>query len=189
MLTSKKELEKINQSITNLWSIKNEINEHNQQQFLNSNNLINNVSDKINQLENTNITLTKNFENEVARTVELNGLLKKRIDSFKLFEDSARKKIMEDVKFEIQKQLQSMFETTNKYKVLENNLLVLNKKIDNLSSEIIKFNVISAQIKSADFDLTHFVKQVTAQDQEKLRLMRENEKLKMLIANKRSRNY
>ena len=193
MLTNKKELEKINESITNLSSIKEELkkdfSELTNLQFNNQKNSLDEINKRLNDLEERNHFLSQNFEQEISKTTELNSLLKKRVDSFKLFEEMARKKIMEDVKFEISKNLQSMFETTKKYKELENYLLVLNKKIDNLSSEINKFQQISSQIKTADFELEKYVKSVSKEDAEKLRLMRENEKLKMLIAKQRRRSY
>jgi hypothetical protein len=191
MLTGKKELLRLQEDLSQihpqLSSLKNELKEQNMQHFSNNSITLQSILNKLDSLEQNHQSLSHRFTEEVATTTELNIKLKKRIDSFKLLEETARKRLLEETKYEIQKHLSGLSETTKKYHELETNMQVITQKLTSLQIEIHKFTTIAQEIKTADFRLANFASKVTKDDQEKLRLLRENEKLKMLIAKNRTR--
>ena len=184
MLTNKKELIEIKEKLTEVNSKINQSNEEfkseNSRIFNENKELLNSILLSVDELNNGQNNLSSDYQQEINKTSELNEQLKKRIDSFKLLQESVQKRMMEDIKFEIKKHIDTILSTTERYKELEGSLVLINKKVENLTGEIGKFQKIAQEVKSADFELTKFAKQVTQEDQEKLRLMRENEKLKML---------
>lgn len=145
------------------------------------------LSKMINQLQKNQLMLSSDFEKEIKKTGELNRLMEKRINSFKVIGDRASKKLIEDANLEIKSQLDGLFNLTNCYKELENGLLDSQSKVNLLVEEILKFKSISSEIKGADFELASYARTLTNADQEKLRLMRENDSLKRLISHERSR--
>jgi len=116
---------------------------------------------------------------------KLNSDLKKSIASFNILQDKSRKKIFEDFSISMKKQIDTLSHTTKEYKDLENHILVLNKKIDDASKEIIKFSTIAKNIKKEDFMLNKHHKNLEQNDKEKLRLQNEVENLKRMIAKER----
>ncbi|MBU0470009.1 MAG: hypothetical protein KKA62_02330 [Nanoarchaeota archaeon] len=184
MLFSKKELEELKEPLKEISFLKEQslkilqrLEENQEKLSL--------IADQIKSLEENQNSLTARFEEEMERLTELNQQFEKRINSFRALESSASKRLFEETNLEIKSQLRSLFMTTQNYQKLEVGLLQLLVKIETISEDVTKFSTISKEIKSADFQLSHFARQLTQQDQEKLSLMRENEKLKLLISKER----
>jgi len=143
------------------------------------------LSEKIDCINHEFYGLNEKYKAQIEDTKELNNTLRKRIDSFRILEDTAQKRLFSETKSEIREKLDSLMHTTKEYRKLENGLKNIGENIIILSSEIEKFKNISSQIKKEDFNLAKFAREVVKEDAEKLRLIRENEKLKMLISKER----
>lgn len=160
--------------------------EHHHLANSNTHQLLNKLSGKIEQLETNHTNYGQEFSSQVSRISEHNDQLQKRITSFKILHDRASQKLLEDMNLELKSHLDVLYQTKSKYaeqeKIVNNNLVFLNQRLDSIGSELDKFQQIAKEIKTADFELSNFARKVTAEDAEKLRLMRENEKLKMLVA-------
>ena len=130
-------------------------------------------------------TIGTQFIDELARFSDNNTQLRKRIDSFKVLEDKAAKKLLEETQAEINSQIQGLFATTREYRKLEEGLRLANSNINNLQNEISKLLQISSNIRASDFIMANYARKVTEEDREKLRLMRENDNLKRIISKER----
>ena len=163
--------------------------EHHQLTGTETQDLLVKLSERIGQLENNHINYGQEFSSQVSRISEHNDQLQKRITSFKILHDRASQKLLEDMNLELKSHLDVLFQTKRRYaeqeNVVNNNLTFLNQRLEEIGQELNKFQKIALQIKTADFELTNFARKVTQEDAEKLRLIRENEKLKMLVARMR----
>ena len=151
--------------------------------------LLDEVKERMEKLESNHINYGQEFSGQVSKIAENNEQMQKRITSFKILHDRASQKLLEEMNLELKSRLEVLFQVKNKYaeqeQLVSNQLLRLNQRLEEMSSEINKFQQISLGIKTADFELANFARKVTAEDAEKLRLIRENEKLKMLVARMR----
>ncbi len=163
--------------------------EHHQEDIGGTYQLLNRVSEKLNELEKNNLNYGQEFSNQVSRITENNDQMQKRITSFKILHDRASQKLLEEMNLELKSKMDVLFTTRKQYEeqelLVRNKLLLLNQKLEAIGQEVDKFNQIAKEIKTADFQLANFARKVTAEDAEKLRLIRENEKLKMLVARMR----
>tara|TARA_Y100000310_G_C20565416_1_gene755228 strand:- start:523 stop:1113 length:591 start_codon:yes stop_codon:yes gene_type:complete len=165
------------------------VHEHHQTANNDTHQLLKGISERVEQLENNHVNYGQEFSSQVSRISENNDQMQKRITSFKILHDQASKKLLEDMNLELKSKMDVLFSTKKNYeeqeKIVNNNLVLLNQRLEAMGSEISKFKQIAQEIKTTDFELTNFARKVTQEDAEKLRLIRENEKLKMLVARMR----
>jgi len=189
MLIKKEHLEELRDSVkTNILELNNQLLEHKQELQKNNQESFNMLLEKIQQLENKQNTFGDSFDDELYKINELSQQFESRINGFKLLEHRANKHLFEEVSLQIKSQIETLFNTTKKYQELESKMVKVQESISTLNEEISKFSNIAKEIKTADFQLSKFAKQVTSENQEKLSLMRENERLKLLISKERRNN-
>ncbi len=182
MLTNKKELREIRDSIKELENKLEEQSKNNNKEI--SENIIK-LSDKIIDLESNNSLLTKKFELELNNFITLNELLKRKIGTLEVVEKKIIGVTTDIAKNEINNQLSSLKILGNKYHELENTLLKTNNTIGSLREDVLEFKKASMQIKNMDFSLVTYTKEINKFNTEKSRLLDENEKLKKLVAKDR----
>jgi len=187
MMFSKKEVEKLNDSIKEI-NLKLSETDKNLKN-LDNQELLNLIIEKIGKLEEKQAVFGGRFEEETRKLSELNEVLRKRIDSFKILEDKASKRLFEEVNIEFKSKLEGLFHTSKCYQELEDKMIRIKNRLGVMEEEINKFSMIAKEVRVADFELAKFAKQVTQENGEKLKLIRENEKLKMLIARERGRRF
>ncbi|MBT3465424.1 hypothetical protein HOD20_04930 [archaeon] len=192
MFTSKSDIEKVSIKIENLenkiYSLENEFvgfKIETKKITESTIDIVNRIDQNLILFDQKETNLISKHTEELTELKKLNSDLKKSIASFNILQDKSRKKIFEDFSISMKKQIDTLSHTTKEYKDLENHILVLNKKIDDASKEIIKFSTIAKNIKKEDFMLNKHHKNLEQNDKEKLRLQNEVENLKRMIAKER----
>ncbi|MFC1723459.1 hypothetical protein ACFL0V_04950 [Nanoarchaeota archaeon] len=125
------------------------------------------------EMENVN----KDMKNELYELKKLKADMKSTVVS----------ELMEVFREELQKQTRQLDCDVKSYNELKSELGKITDQLSGLHGEMDKFRKISSQIKTADFDLAKHAREVTKADGEKLKLMREVERLQMLISKERRR--
>jgi hypothetical protein len=143
------------------------------------------ILDSVNRLQEKTSVFGQKLDEETRKFIEYNDAFRKRIDSLKILEDKISKKLLDDAVAEIKSQVQSLFTTTKEYQKLESDLKLISQSVSSIKPDIDKLHQIAGNLKPADFIMSEFAKRVTQADQEKLNLMRENERLKMIISKER----
>jgi len=182
---NKKELEEIKKQINSLGSKAEENNIELKEKQSKNEELLNLMLTKILKLEENQNYFSNKLKEETQKIQELNENFEKSLGSFKVLQNTASKKLLEETNTEIKTQLNSLMKTANNYRQIETNLLDTKGILESLNVEINKFNMISKDIKKTDFQLANYVDKVTEIDKEKLRLMQENDRLKKLISKER----
>lgn len=128
--------------------------------------------------EKTNISLKHIFED-----------LRDQINDFKIIKGQLAKKLFENMKKELQHNMNSSFEhlktDVNQFNTLKIKMESVCSQVDNLEAEIKKFNEIAKNIKQQDFCLTKYAKKLESQDREKLTLMKQIDSLQRLLGKER----
>jgi chromosome segregation ATPase len=140
------------------------------------------LQSKLDNFQSAQDSVIDQYEKELQRINDLSNQLNKRIESFKILENKISKKLIEEASLEINKQLNSLFVTTNKYLQFEESLLKVDKNISTINN---KFEFISNNINETDFQLNKLMNNIVKEDENKLKLIYENDKLKKLISKMR----
>jgi phage shock protein A len=143
------------------------------------------IQESLSKMQEKTSLFGEKLEDEAKKFAELNDSFRKRIESLKILEDKVGKKLLDDAASEIRSQVQSLFTTTKEYQKLESELKQLGVSVSSLRPELDKLRQIAGNLRPADFIMSEYAKKVTQADHEKLSLMRENERLKMIISKER----
>tara|TARA_Y100000310_G_scaffold216625_1_gene217701 strand:+ start:1553 stop:2128 length:576 start_codon:yes stop_codon:yes gene_type:complete len=137
-------------------------------------------------VENQNV-LISNFKRESAAIEELKEKLENDISDFRLIKNQMPEKIFEQLKEELEPHIEGLRSNVKTFNELKSELSKSSEQVDELNSELSKFVKISKNIKAEDFELVKHARMLEKNDKEKLELVRENERLKTLIARERRR--
>ena len=186
---NKKELEEIKEQVDLLSKEIHGKFEQHQKNLLShnahTNTIFNQIQTNISELQRKNFYFTDTFEEQVQKFKTLGDKLKSTIESFKLLENVASKKLMEEMQVSIENEIKNLSHTSNKYKELEEKLSATQKRLVKIEDQLDRFLELAGKIKESDFELSRYANELRRNDKEKLELMRENEKLKTLIARER----
>lgn len=151
------------------------------------------LKNEIKEMKASQENIARELEKSLGSIKNSAESLDTEIKDFKLLKGQITSKIIESVKEEIQNSFLDSMERlktdVKRFNDLRDELLKMKSKLDSLSGEINKFQEISRKIKKEDFELTKYAKMITAQDNEKLRLMKQIDTLQRLISRERRKRY
>ncbi|MBI4738529.1 hypothetical protein HY772_03045 [Candidatus Woesearchaeota archaeon] len=131
------------------------------------------------------------FMEQLNHTKKLNEELKDDIYDFKLLKGQLKTKIVEELsesfRGEIAAQSKKLEADIKVYNALKDELGRVLVEIKGLQEEMNKFRAISSQIKTADFELANYAREVTRMAREKQDLLSRADKLESAIARERRR--
>jgi len=114
---------------------------------------------------------------------------KKELYDFKMIKSEIKSKLVqdlaEDFRTELRNETRKLDTDVKAFNDLKEELCILVTKFKSVESEVAKFKEIAQEIKSADFKLASFAKELTKTDQEKLKLMERVDYLERLVAKER----
>ena len=120
-----------------------------------------------------------------------NEEFKKELYDFKMIKSDIKSKLVselvESFREELKAETRKLDVDVKAFNDLKEELCIIVTKFKAVESEVAKFKEIAGQLKSADFQLANYAKELTKNDQEKLRLMERVEYLERLVAKERKR--
>jgi chromosome segregation ATPase len=118
-----------------------------------------------------------------------NEEFKKELYDFKMIKSDIKSKLVselsESFREELKNETRKLDVDVKAFNDLKEELCVLVTKFKAVESEVAKFKEIAGSLKSADFQLANYARELTKNDQEKLRLMEKVEHLERLVAKER----
>lgn len=115
--------------------------------------------------------------------------MKSELYDFKLIKADIKStlvgELMEEFRTVLRKETGKLDTDVKCFNELKDELSVLVTKFKSVEQEIAKFKEIASQVKSADFQLARYARELETNDREKLQLMSENDNLKRLLAKER----
>lgn len=114
--------------------------------------------------------------------------LHKSIVEFDIQKSNAGQRIVEQLRNDINKFKDMLRTDVSAYDKLKTDINLVARDIDRTRAEISKFHEISKTIKSSDFEMTKYIRNVQEMDREKLALMKKIDGLERMIAKERRRN-
>lgn len=146
----------------------------------------------IDNLKNSQNSLVEQLMDDSKSIKEIKEEFRKEISDFKLVKSRLEQKLIEKFEEEIKRDIPPRFDRLEKhvrdFEELSKKVGLIANRIVTLSNEIEKFSEISKNIKKEDFELSKFVYQVKAMDNEKLSLLRKIDTLERLISRMRRNN-
>lgn len=165
-------LNKISDKIENQDSLLKEFNDNN-----NSN--VKEIKTSIDSISQKQVTYFDEFDKNLSNFTELNLMYRKEFDNLASIKHQTTEKLLEKVEKELKQEIQKHLSNLDLEK---QEFSKINKELDSLKQEIHKLMSISETIKTIDFELNNYIKKITEQDREKLRLMGQVDDLQKLIA-------
>lgn len=149
------------------------------------------LSSEIVKLQNKQTTALGDFTAQVEHILALNtrysqgisSLQKVKSDLSNLMYETA----LQDTKALVGKSFDELSGEFSSVKAVSGQLAVVKDAVTALQTEVAKFSRMSASVKEIDTQLVNYVREITAQDKEKLELMREVDRLQTLVAKMRRR--
>lgn len=118
---------------------------------------------------------------EVEAVAKSRQELESSLRAFKELQNKLETHAFEKINEGIQRAIETLKKEVEAYGSLKLETGKLNERLLGLGSEINKFLTISKNITEADYEFKNYVKTLTANDQEKLRLMQEIDQLQRLV--------
>ena len=150
------------------------------------------LKDEIGKVNTDTAAIYLEFMDQLSVTKKLNEELKNDIYDFKLLKGQLKSKLVDELtenfRLEIAAQSKKLEADIRTYNDLKQELAKVVSEIQALRQEIEKFTKISSQIKSADFELARYAREVTRVGQEKRKLADHADRLESAIARERRRN-
>ena len=146
------------------------------------------LREHLEEMEERQQGVMRPLHQELERVHALGRKLERTINSFQVLRDKASKKLLEETKIEIAKQLRGLTASTGEYRRLATDLHSLSADLDATKVQLARWNAIANQLKESDFTLQRFSKEMEIREREIIRLARENERLKSLIGRERRRS-
>ncbi len=165
-------LNKISDKVENQEKLVKEFNDNN-----NSN--VKEIKSAVDSITQKQVTYFDEFDKNLSNFTELNLMYRKEFDNLASIKHQATDRLLEKIEKELKQEIHKHLSNLDLEKQKFSDL---NKDLDSLKQEIHKLKSISETIKTIDFELNNYIKKITEQDQEKLRLMRQVDELQKLIA-------
>lgn len=165
-------LNKISDKVENQEKLIKEFNENN-----NSN--VKGIKSAVDSITQKQVTYFDEFDKNISNFTELNLMYRKEFDNLASIKHQVTDKLLEKIEKELKQEIQKHL---NNLDLEKQKFSEMNKELDLLKQEIHKLKLFSEAIKTIDFELNSYIKKITEQDQEKLRLMRQVDELQKLIA-------
>ena len=148
----------------------------------------NTVVDQIQQLETNKESALSEFRDSLGDINNLKNKLETNTNALILIKDNIKNNLINDMKKEIEKEVKVINDETVKYFELKKDINDASKILIDFKGHVIKLNQISEYIKSADFELGKYYKNIEESNSEKLRLMQEVDKMRGLVSRERRKN-
>ena len=163
---------------------------------------INQLNEKVNSFNN-NLTQahesTKNLNTEHNKfksdfqtnkdSVENNNIrFKELLNEFSMLKSSLPEKLFNQLDQELKPHLARIKTESKQFDNLNHDLTLITGELANIRKEIGNFKDIASKIKKEDFQLTGYAKKLEQEDRNKLKLLKEIDDLKRIIAKERSKN-
>lgn len=176
---NKKELDNIQTALKELKEGYLEHKEHIKNHF---NLSLTELKKEISALKETQGTYYQEFEKSLASFNELNSKYRKEYDNLILIKNQTTEKVLEKVEKELKQELGKHLDSL---KLEREHFNSLQKELDKIREEVQRLQVVSQRVKEIDFELSSYIKKITEQDHEKLRLLKQVDDLQTLIAKMR----
>jgi predicted nucleic acid-binding Zn-ribbon protein len=148
----------------------------------------NTVVDQIQQLESNKESALSEFKDALSDINKLKNKLETNINALILIKDNIKNNLIDDMKKEIEKEVKAINDETVKYFELKKDINEASNILLDFKGHVVKLNQISEQIKSADFQLGKYYKNIEDSNAEKLKLMQEVDKMRGLVSRERRKN-
>ncbi|MBI5398927.1 hypothetical protein HZB03_05675 [Candidatus Woesearchaeota archaeon] len=149
------------------------------------------LQQEISQVNTDTANIYLEFMEQLNHTKKLNEELKDDIYDFKLLKGQLKTKIVEELsesfRGEIAMQSKKLEADIKVYNALKDELGRVLAEIKGLQEEMNKFRTISSQIKTADFELANYAREVTRLARDKNELLARADRLESAIARERRR--
>lgn len=146
------------------------------------------IIDQVSKLESNKDSSLHEFKTTMEEIKDLKQRLETNINAIAFLKDQAKKNLVSDLKNQIQKEAKAINDETVRYFELKKDITESASLLRDFNSNVSKLNEISKEIKKADFELSRHFQNIERADAEKIRLARELDKLKSLIARERRRH-
>lgn len=137
--------------------------------------------------EASKFTETAFAQLQAVRTTNEN--FKQELYDFKMIKADVKSRlvadVVEEVRSELGKEMSKLNTDVKGFNDLKNELSVLVGKFKSVEDELTKFKAVAAEIKTADFELGKYARELEKNDREKVALMREVERMQHLLAKER----
>ena len=148
----------------------------------------NTVVDQIQQLETNKESALSDFKDALSDINKLKNKLETNTNALILIKDNVKNNLIDDMKKEIEKEVKAINDETVKYFELKKDINEASTILIDFKSHVARLNQISEHIKSADFELGKYYKNIEDSNADKLRLMQEVDKMRGLVSRERRKN-
>ncbi|MFH1637271.1 MAG: hypothetical protein ABIB71_02490 [Candidatus Woesearchaeota archaeon] len=155
--------------------------------FSSSEKLMGNISTEISSIKNSQNSYVKDFSADLSSIKKLMDEFETSVKRFEHMQKNITDITTTKLNSALKEQMDAIRHSTDEYSSLKPEVEKIAKKIALFSEEIDKFRRISEKIKEMDFELEKYANKIEAADEEKLRLMRQVDTLKKVIASERRR--
>ena len=147
------------------------------------------LCDNLQNVRNTQAQLLDELKSNMGGFSQIQQDLSKEVYDFKLLKAQLQKKMLDKFEEELKSELKMNVEVLRKdlsdYEEMKNSVKEMLKKVELTKQEMGKWLDISTNVKTADFELGRFAKQLQNADSEKLELMRKIDSLERLVSKMR----
>lgn len=168
--------------------LKNEVSELKEslkifsESFQKNNELFQKMAEEFKNFKNSEIIYIKSLNEKITEIDSLRNNFENSLQNFNSIRNRLEELFVSRIVNLVDAETAKVKEKINSFESLENEFKNLTGGIKDIKEEIDKFKIISSQVKTSDFSLQKYAKELQEMDSEKLRLMRENDNLKTIIA-------
>jgi len=150
-----------------------------------TNSLLNEIIQKFDEFKKREELRIGLLEKEIAEIEKRRKEFEGAVTNFNSLRNRIEEMVCEKILEVVNKEISSINAKTKKFESVEEDFAKLWNQVLLLEKQISKFNNIAANIKEVDFTLKRYMKEIELNDKEKLRLMKEIDTLKSIIAKMR----
>lgn len=140
----------------------------------------------------TQISQNTEYENSIAqhadRATALHDEFSRALDQIKRQHTNFEQRVIQQLHSSIKEATSTLRADADKYRALKEEIAQTRDLLGGVQDDLRKFQTVGKKIKASDFEATQFAKKVFGADQEKLRLMKELDKLKSIVSRQRKRH-